>query len=123
MSIEQARVGEKEPRNPFRTSERLEISRSWSCCRTELECPATQNRSSLSPVTMRNDQFKAIALGVLSSLYNAAFRLSRDSHDAEDLLQDTHDMLSLTPKNFTNRSVGSQGNFSPHRCVFRDRRA
>src|SRR6266851_1688589 len=39
---------------------------------------------------MRNDEFTAIALGLLSSLYNAAFRLTRDEHDAEDLVQDTY---------------------------------
>ena len=39
---------------------------------------------------MRKDEFTAIALGLLSSLYNAAFRLTRDEHDAEDLVQDTY---------------------------------
>ncbi|MGH7781223.1 MAG: RNA polymerase sigma factor [Candidatus Binataceae bacterium] len=39
---------------------------------------------------MQSDQFKAIARGLLSSLYNAAFRLTRNPHDAEDLVQDTY---------------------------------
>jgi len=39
---------------------------------------------------MRNDEFTAIAVGLVSSLYNAAFRLTRDEHDAQDLVQDTY---------------------------------
>src|SRR6266849_3534605 len=39
---------------------------------------------------MHHDEFAAIAVGLMSSLYNAAFRLSRDEHDAEDLVQDTY---------------------------------
>ncbi|MGH7781570.1 MAG: sigma-70 family RNA polymerase sigma factor [Candidatus Binataceae bacterium] len=39
---------------------------------------------------MRNDEFTAIAIGLVSSLYNAAFRLTRAEHDAEDLVQDTY---------------------------------
>lgn len=39
---------------------------------------------------MRNDEFTAIAVGLVSLLYNAAFRLTRDGHDAEDLVQDTY---------------------------------
>jgi RNA polymerase sigma-70 factor, ECF subfamily len=41
-------------------------------------------------IRMRSDQFKAIAIGLLSALYNAAVRLTRESHDAEDLVQDTY---------------------------------
>ncbi len=39
---------------------------------------------------MRNDEFTAITVGLVSSLYNAAFRLTRDEHDAEDLVQDMY---------------------------------
>ncbi len=39
---------------------------------------------------MHNDEFTAIAVGLVSSLYNAAFRLTHDEHDAEDLVQDMY---------------------------------
>jgi RNA polymerase sigma-70 factor, ECF subfamily len=39
---------------------------------------------------MHSDDFTAIAVGLLSSLYNAAIRLARDAHDAQDLVQDTY---------------------------------
>jgi RNA polymerase sigma-70 factor (ECF subfamily) len=39
---------------------------------------------------MHHDGFTAIAVGLVSSLYNAAFRLTRDERDAEDLVQDTY---------------------------------
>jgi RNA polymerase sigma-70 factor (ECF subfamily) len=39
---------------------------------------------------MHRDEFIAIAVGLLSSLYNAAFRLTRDEDEAEDLVQDTY---------------------------------
>jgi RNA polymerase sigma-70 factor (ECF subfamily) len=38
----------------------------------------------------KSDEFKTIVLGLLSSLYNAAIRLTRDVHEAEDLVQDTY---------------------------------
>jgi len=39
---------------------------------------------------MHSDEFTAIAVGLLSSLYNAAFRLTRNRDQAEDLVQDTY---------------------------------
>ncbi len=39
---------------------------------------------------MRKDEFNAIALGLLSTVYNSALRLTGDEHDAEDLVQDTY---------------------------------
>ncbi|MGH8011363.1 MAG: RNA polymerase sigma factor, partial [Candidatus Binataceae bacterium] len=39
---------------------------------------------------MHSDEFRSIAVGLLSSLYNAAFRLTRDADAAEDLVQDTY---------------------------------
>ncbi len=39
---------------------------------------------------MRKDEFTAIALGFVSPLFNTAFRLTRNEHDAEDLVQDTY---------------------------------
>lgn len=40
--------------------------------------------------SMDNDEFTGVAIGLLSSLYNAAVRLARDERDAEDLVQDTY---------------------------------
>src|SRR5216684_3747235 len=39
---------------------------------------------------MHHDEFAAIAVGLMSSLYKAAFRLTRDERDAEDLVQDMY---------------------------------
>jgi RNA polymerase sigma-70 factor (ECF subfamily) len=39
---------------------------------------------------MHSDEFISMAVGLLSSLYDAAFRLTRDGDDAEDLVQDTY---------------------------------
>ncbi len=39
---------------------------------------------------MPKDEFTAIVLGLVSPLYNAAFRLTGDEQDAEDLVQDTY---------------------------------
>jgi len=38
----------------------------------------------------RHSEFAAVALGFLSAIYNAAYRMSGDEHDAEDLAQDTY---------------------------------
>ena len=38
----------------------------------------------------RHSEFAAAALGFLSAIYNAAYRMSGDEHDAEDLAQDTY---------------------------------
>jgi RNA polymerase sigma-70 factor (ECF subfamily) len=39
---------------------------------------------------MSSQEFTSIAIGLLSSLYYAAFRLTRDGAEAEDLVQDTY---------------------------------
>ncbi len=39
---------------------------------------------------MHGDEFRSIAVGLLSSLYNAVFRPTRDTDAAEDLVQDTY---------------------------------
>jgi DNA-directed RNA polymerase specialized sigma24 family protein len=40
--------------------------------------------------TRGKDDFTSIALGLVSSLYNAAFRLTRNEHEAQDLVQETY---------------------------------
>ncbi len=40
--------------------------------------------------TARQDEFVAVAVGFLSAVYNAARRMTRNEHDAEDLAQETY---------------------------------